>query len=157
MVALAFKPGSPLGGPGYVDDIMVMVIYTVTFALSIDYAVFILDRMREGYGLTRSVEGTIAYGIERTGGVITGAAVIMAAVFLTFILSPVVNLRQLGVGLAVAVLLDATLIRLVLLPATLRLVGERAWRTPRWLESLLPTARAPRAATSHAPGGRRAR
>ncbi|MFL5911866.1 MAG: MMPL family transporter [Gaiellaceae bacterium] len=153
VVALTFQPGSPLGGPGYVDDLMVMVIYTVTFALSIDYAVFILDRMREGYGLTRSVKGAITYGIEGTGGVITGAAVIIAAVFLTFMISPVASLRQLGVGLTVAVLLDATLIRLVLLPAALRLVGERAWRTPRWLESLLP---APRTRAERQPDARSA-
>jgi len=136
VMALAFGPDPLLGGPGFVDDIMVMVVYTVTFALSIDYAVFLLDRMREEWERHRSVEGAITYGIESTAGVITGAAVIMASVFVGFLLSPVVSLRQLGLALSVAVILDATVIRLVLLPAALRLVGERAWRTPRWLDPL---------------------
>jgi RND superfamily putative drug exporter len=134
VLALGFGPGAPLGGPGFVDDIVVMIVVAVTFALSIDYAVFILDRMREGFDQTRTVEGAIAYGIEGTAGVITGAAAIIAGAFLTFTISPVIALRQIGVGLTVAIVLDATLIRLVLLPAALRLVGERAWHTPRWLE-----------------------
>ncbi|MDQ3935503.1 MAG: MMPL family transporter, partial [Actinomycetota bacterium] len=137
VMALAFGPNPPLGGPGFVDDIMVMVVYTVTFALSIDYAVFILDRMREGWVHTRTVEGAIAHGIEGTAGVITGAAAIMACVFIGFLFSPIVSLRELGLALSVAVILDATLIRLVLLPAAMRLAGERAWHTPRWLERLL--------------------
>ena len=137
VLALAFGPDPLLGGPGFVDDIMLMVVFTITFALSLDYAIFILDRMREGYDRSRSVEGAIAYGIDGTAGVLTGAAAIMAGVFVVFALaSPVTSLVQVGVGLAVAVLLDATLLRLVLLPAVVRLAGERAWHTPAWLEWL---------------------
>jgi RND superfamily putative drug exporter len=137
VVAVAFGGSHPLlGGPGYVDDIAVMVVYTVTFALSIDYAVFILDRMREGFERTGTAEGAITYGIEGTAGVVTGAAAIMAVVFATFTFSPVISLRELGLGLTVAVALDATLMRLVLLPAAIRIVGERAWHLPPWLAAL---------------------
>lgn len=138
VLALAFGGSNPfLGGAGFVDDIMLIVVFTVTFGLSLDYAIFILDRIREGFDRTRSVEGAIAYGIEGTAGVLTGAAAIMAGVFVMFaIVSPIVSLRQVGVGLAVAVILDATLLRLVLLPAVLRLAGERAWYAPRWVDAL---------------------
>ncbi|MDQ3935739.1 MAG: MMPL family transporter, partial [Actinomycetota bacterium] len=136
VLALAFGGSAPLGGPGFVDDIVVMIVFAVTFALSIDYAVFILDRMREGFDRTGSVEGAIAYGLEGTAGIITGAAAVIASAFLVFTISPVVSLRQVGVGLSVAIILDATLIRLVLLPAALRLAGERAWHTPRWLDRI---------------------
>jgi RND superfamily putative drug exporter len=137
VLALCFGPNPLLGGPGFVDAIMVIVIFTVTFGLSLDYAIFILDRMREGFDRTRSVEGAIAYGIEGTAGILTGAAAIMAGVFLAFALaSPIVSLRQVGVGLAVAVILDATLLRLVLLPAVVLLVGERAWHVPPWIEAI---------------------
>jgi putative drug exporter of the RND superfamily len=146
VLALAFGPNPLLGGPGFVDAIMVIVIFTVTFGLSLDYAIFILDRMREGFDRTRSVDGAISYGIEGTAGILTGAAAIMAGVFLAFALaSPIVSLRQVGVGLAVAVILDATLLRLVLLPAVVLLAGERAWHVPQWIEALSERlSRAPR-------------
>ena len=135
VLALAFGENPLLGGPGFVDDIMLMVVFTVTFGLSLDYAIFILDRMREGFDRTGTVDGAIAYGIDGTAGILTGAAAIMAGVFLAFaVVSPIVTLRQVGVGLAVAVIFDATLLRLVLLPAAVRLAGERAWRAPRWIE-----------------------
>jgi RND superfamily putative drug exporter len=133
VLAIAYGPPRLLGGPGYVDDIMVMVVFTVAFAASIDYTIFILDRMREGYDRTRSVDGAIAYGIEGTAGVLTGAAMILVGVFLVLMTSPLESLRQLGLGVSVALILDATAIRLVLLPAAVRLAGERAWHTPRWL------------------------
>jgi RND superfamily putative drug exporter len=137
VLALCFGTNPLLGGPGFVDDIMLIVVFTVTFGLSLDYAIFILDRMREGYDRTGTVEGAISYGIDGTAGILTGAAAIMAGVFLAFaVVSPIVSLREVGVGLAVAVILDATLLRLVLLPAAVRLAGERAWREPRWLTPL---------------------
>jgi RND superfamily putative drug exporter len=127
LLALAFGGVAPLGGPGYVDDVMAAVIFTVTFALSIDYQIFLLDRMREGYAETGRVQDAIVYGLQNTAGVITGAGAIMVVVFLAFAASPMPTMRQLGLGLAIAVLLDATLIRLVLLPAMLKLAGDRAW------------------------------
>ena len=134
VLTLAFAGDAPLGGPGFVDNIMVDMVFSVVLALSIDYEVFLLDRMREGYAITGTVDGAISYGLEHTAGVITGAAAIMLAVFLAFAISPVITMRQLGVGLAVAVALDATIIRLVLLPAALRLAGPRAWQVPRLLD-----------------------
>ncbi|MFL5909180.1 MAG: MMPL family transporter [Gaiellaceae bacterium] len=143
VLALAFGPSHPLGGPGFVDDIMVDVVFSIVLALSIDYEIFLLDRMREGHALTGTVEGAISYGLEHTAGVITGAAAIMTAVFLAFAISPVITMRQLGVGLTVAVVLDATLVRLVLLPAALRLAGPAAWRLPHPVARLMPGQPAP--------------
>jgi len=130
VLAVAFGPAHPLGGPGFVDDIMVATVLSVTFALSIDYTIFVLDRMREGHRRTGDLDGAIAFGIEHTAGVVTGAAAIMTAVFVAFAISPMITLRELGVGLSVAVILDATLVRLALLPAALRLTRPRVWRGP---------------------------
>ena len=140
VLAVAFGPSHPLGGPGFVDDIMVATVLSVTFALSIDYAIFVLDRMREGHIRTGTLEGAIRFGVDHTAGVVTGAAAIMAAVFLAFAVSPMITLRELGVGLTVAVLLDATLIRLVLLPAAVRLARPRIWS--RTAEPGAPTPKA---------------
>jgi RND superfamily putative drug exporter len=137
VLALGFQGAAPLGGPGDVDAIMVLAIFAIVFGLSIDYEVFLLARMREGYLLTRSTDGAIEYGLRHTAGVITGAALIMTGVFAAFAVSEVINMRQLGVGLTVAVVLDATVIRLVLLPAVIRLVGDRAWALPGPLERVL--------------------
>jgi putative drug exporter of the RND superfamily len=95
--------------------------------------------MREGFVRTGSNEAAINFGVDRTGGVVTGAAVIMISVFLAFAMSDFVVVRQFGVGLTVAVLLDATIVRLVLLPAVMRLFGFRIWWMPRWLGARLPT------------------
>jgi putative drug exporter of the RND superfamily len=108
------------------------------FALSIDYEVFLLARIREGYAVTGTTEGAIDYGLRRTAGVITGAAMIMTGVFVAFAMSDIASMRQLGVGLTVAVLLDATLVRLVLLPAAIRLAGPANWWLPHTLDRLLP-------------------
>ncbi|HEX8076000.1 MAG TPA: MMPL family transporter [Thermoleophilaceae bacterium] len=143
VLAFAFGPDHPLGGPGFVDDIMVDVVFSVVLALSIDYEIFLLDRMREGWDRTGTVDGAIEYGLAHTAGVITGAAAIMIGVFVAFAISPLVTIRELGVGLTVAVALDATLVRLVLLPAALRLAGPRAWRLPAGLAWLAPPPRAP--------------
>lgn len=128
VMMLLFQADSPpLGGPGYLDAIALSGIVGIIFGLSIDYEVFLISRMLEGRALTGTTEGAIAYGLEKTTRIITGAALIMVGVFLAFALAPVANIRQFGVGLTVAVILDATVVRLVLLPAMIRLVGERAW------------------------------
>jgi putative drug exporter of the RND superfamily len=129
----------PLGGAGALDVITVAAIFAIAFALSIDYQVFLLTRMREEFVRTGSTEAAINFGVDRTGGVVTGAAVIMISVFLAFAMSDFVVVRQFGVGLTVAVLLDATIVRLVLLPAMMRLFGFRMWWMPRWLGARLPT------------------
>ena len=137
-LVLGFQGSAPLGGPGYIDDLMVAAVFNIVFALSIDYEVFLLARMREGYDRFGTTDGAISYALEHTAGVITGAAAIMTAVFIAFALSPVIAMRQLGLGLTVAVLLDATVVRLVLLPACLRLAGRWNWWLPRPLDRVLP-------------------
>jgi RND superfamily putative drug exporter len=133
-----FPAGWPLGGHPYVDTVGAAAIFGVTFGLSIDYAVFLLARMRESWLRDGDNRAAIAYGLERTAAVITGAAAIMAAVFVSFAASPVATVSQMGVGLTVAILLDATVVRIVLLPALMLLFGERVWHTPPWLERILP-------------------
>ncbi len=117
----------PLGGGGYVDIIPVIAIFAIVFALSIDYTLFLLTRMHEHFRSHGDPSAAIADGLRTTAGVVTGAATVMIGVFLAFASSRQVNLQQMGLGLAFAVLLDATLVRLVLLPAALRLLGHRGW------------------------------
>ncbi len=128
----------PLGGPGYLDAIALSGIFAIIFGLSIDYEVFLLSRLVEGRALTGTTEGAIHYGLEKTATIITGAAAVMAFVFLAFAVSPVTNTRQFGIGLTVAVVLDATVVRLILLPALIRMFGERTWAVPPWLDRVLP-------------------
>ncbi|HEX5711728.1 MAG TPA: MMPL family transporter, partial [Solirubrobacterales bacterium] len=130
--------GYPLGGHPYVDTVGAGAIFGVTFGLSIDYAVFLIARMRERYDVDGDNRAAIAYGLEKTAGVITGAAAIMAAVFVSFAAAPIATVSQMGVGLTVAILLDATLVRIVLLPALMMLLGDRAWHVPRVLDRILP-------------------
>jgi len=139
VLVICFQGDTPLlGGPGYLDAIALSGIFAIIFGLAIDYEVFLITRLLEGHERTGTTEGAIHYGLEKTGTIITGAAFIMAAVFLSFSVSPVSNIRQFGVGLTVAVLLDATIVRLILLPALIRLFGERTWHVPRWLDRILP-------------------
>jgi RND superfamily putative drug exporter len=130
--------GWPLGGRTYIDAVGATMIFGVVFGLSIDYAVFLLVRMRERYDETGDHAEAISFGLERTARVITGAAAIMMAVFIAFAGASIATVSQLGVGLTVAVLLDATVVRIVLLPALMLLMGERVWWLPRPLERVLP-------------------
>jgi putative drug exporter of the RND superfamily len=139
VLVICFQGDAPLlGGPGYLDAIALSGLFAIVFGLSIDYEVFLITRLLEGRERTGTTEGAIHYGLEKTGTIITGAAFIMAAVFLSFAASPVSNIRQFGIGLTVAVLLDATIVRLILLPALIRLFGERTWHVPAWLDRILP-------------------
>lgn len=138
VLTLLFQGGAPLGGPGYIDSIAIAVIYTVIFGLSIDYEVFLISRMREAWLVDQDDTAAITYGLDRTARVVTGAAAIMVGVFAAFATAPVINVRQFGVGLAVAVTLDASVIRLGLLPALMRLSGRWCWWMPTWLDRLLP-------------------
>ena len=130
--------GYPLGGHPYIDTVGAGAIFGVTFGLSIDYAVFLIARMRERYEVDGDNRAAIAYGLEKTAGVITGAAAIMAAVFVSFAAAPVATVSQMGVGLTVAILLDATVVRIVLLPALMLLLGDRVWHVPPVLDRILP-------------------
>ncbi len=135
VLVLCFQGDNPLlGGSGELDAIALMGIFAIVFGLSIDYEVFFMSRLVEGRALTGTTDGAIRYGLQKTAGIITGAAFIMAAVFLAFAISPVMNTRQFGIGTTVAVLLDATVVRLVLLPALIKLLGERTWWVPGWLQ-----------------------
>jgi RND superfamily putative drug exporter len=137
-LACEIPAGYPLGGHPYIDTVGAAAIFGVTFGLSIDYAVFLLARMRERYAESGDNAAAIRFGLEKTAGVITGAAAIMAAVFASFAAAPVATVSQMGLGLTVAILLDATVVRIVLFPALMLLIGDRVWRTPRWLDRLLP-------------------
>jgi RND superfamily putative drug exporter len=139
VLIICFQSDPPLlGGPGYLDAIALSGLFAIIFGLSIDYEVFLISRLLEGRALTGTTEGAIRYSLEKTATIITGAAFIMSAVFLAFAISPVTNTRQFGVGLTTAVLLDATVVRLILLPALIRLFGERTWHVPKWLDAILP-------------------
>jgi RND superfamily putative drug exporter len=114
------------------------MIFGVIFGLSIDYAVFLLMRMRESYDQDGDHKKAISFGLEKTARVITGAALIMMAVFVVFAGAPIATVSQLGIGLTVAVLLDATVVRIVLLPALMLLLGDRVWWLPKWMDRVLP-------------------
>jgi uncharacterized membrane protein YdfJ with MMPL/SSD domain len=116
-----------------------LFLFVVLFGLSMDYHVFILSRVREGVDAGMSTDDALRHGISRTAGVVTAAALVMVGVFSLFGTASALDLKEAGVGLAVAVLLDATIVRGVLLPATMKLLGERNWYLPRFL-SWLPRA-----------------
>jgi putative drug exporter of the RND superfamily len=128
----------PLGGHRYIDAVGATMIFGVVFGLSIDYAVFLLVRMREHFDEHGDNAAAINFGLEKTARVITGAAAIMMAVFIAFAGAPIATVSQLGVGLTVAVLLDATVVRIVLLPALMLLIGKRVWWLPRPIDRVLP-------------------
>lgn len=115
-----------------------MFMFAILFGLSMDYEVFLLSRVREERARTGSETGSVVHGIARTGRVITSAAAIMVSVFLAFVLGEDAATKMFGVGLATAVLVDATLVRLVLVPATMTLLGRANWWLPRWLDRVLP-------------------
>jgi RND superfamily putative drug exporter len=116
-----------------------LFLFVILFGLSMDYHVFILSRVREGVDSGMSTDEALRYGISRTAGVVSAAALVMVGVFSLFGTASALDLKEAGVGLAVAVLLDATVVRGVLLPATMKLLGERNWYLPRFL-SWLPRA-----------------
>jgi RND superfamily putative drug exporter len=116
-----------------------MLMFAVLFGLSMDYEVFLLSRIREEYVATGDAHGSVVTAIDGTARVITSAALIMVCVFVGFVFSPDPVLKMVGVGLAVAVAIDATIVRVVLVPALMSLLGDRAWWLPRWLDRTLPS------------------
>jgi putative drug exporter of the RND superfamily len=123
---------------GPIASYLPLFLFVILFGLSMDYHVFILSRIREGFDRGLGTNEAIRRGITHSAGVITSAAVVMVAVFATFATLSVVSMKQLGVGLAVAILLDATIVRGLLVPAVMGLLGERNWYLPRWLDRVLP-------------------
>ena len=119
-----------------VVPIMPIFLFVILFGLSMDYHVFILSRIRELYDRGESTDEAISQGIKQTAGVVTSAAIVMVAVFSVFATLGMMIFKQFGVGLAVAILIDATIVRAVLLPASMKLLGDSNWYLPSWLEWL---------------------
>jgi len=118
-------------------------LFVILFGLSMDYHVFILSRVREAYDRGLSTEDAVEHGIASTAGVVTSAAFVMVGVFFVFALMPILDMKEMGIGLAAAVLIDATIIRAVLLPASMKLLGDWNWYLPSWLEWLPRLEHAP--------------
>ncbi|MDJ0924130.1 MAG: MMPL family transporter [Acidimicrobiia bacterium] len=113
-----------------------LFLFAVLFGLSMDYHIFLLSRIKERYDITGDNDESVAFGLGSTGAIITGAALIMVAVFGGFAAGDLVMFQQMGFGLAVAIILDATIVRSVLVPATMKLLGDRNWYLPQWLQWL---------------------
>lgn len=124
--------------PSPIEPFLPMMMFAIVFGLSMDYEVFLLSRVKEEYDRTGNAKDSVADGLAATAHVITAAAAIMIVVFGAFLLEDSRVLKLFGVGLAVAVLLDATLVRLLLVPATMELLGEKNWWLPGWLDRILP-------------------
>ena len=126
---------STLPIPAYVP----MLVFCIVFGLSMDYEVFLLSRVQEAWLVTRDPQRSVAIGIGATARVITTAAAIMVVVFTSFVLNPDPTVKMLAIGMAFAVLIDASLVRMVLVPSVMALLGEHAWWLPRWLEPVVPS------------------
>jgi putative drug exporter of the RND superfamily len=116
-----------------------MFMFAILFGLSMDYEVFLLSRVREEYVRTGDSDSSVIHGIASTARVITSAAMIMIAVFLGFVLGDDPATKMFGLGLATAIFVDATVVRMVLVPASMKLMGRANWWLPAWLDRLLPT------------------
>ena len=124
--------------PTPVPPFIPVIMFAILFGLSMDYEVFLLSRVREEFLAGRSTSRAVTEGLARTARVITAAALIMVAVFGAFALSPEVFLKLIGIGMAAAILIDATIVRMILVPAVMQLLGDRNWWLPRWIGRLLP-------------------
>jgi uncharacterized membrane protein YdfJ with MMPL/SSD domain len=141
VLVLVFQHGIGKGLLGFsstagIDPVIPLLLFVILFGLSMDYHVFLLSRIREAVHRGASTDDAIAHGIKSTAGVVTSAAIVMVAVFAVFIALSMLFFKQFGVGLAVAILIDATIVRGVLLPASMKLLGEWNWYVPSWLEWL---------------------
>ena len=123
---------------GPIEAWVPMFLFAIVFGLSMDYEVFLLSRIKEEYDRTKDNATAVADGLAATARVITAAALIMFCVFGAFALGDDRQLKLFGLGLAIAVLVDATIVRMVLVPATMELLGDRNWWIPRWLDRILP-------------------
>jgi RND superfamily putative drug exporter len=132
--------GSLIGieGDTPIPPFIPVMMFAILFGLSMDYEVFLLSRIREEYLRTGNTSQAVADGMAKTARVITAAAAIMIVVFLAFVTSTMVFLKLMGVGMAAAILVDATIVRMVLVPAVMQLMGRANWWTPHWLDRLLP-------------------
>jgi uncharacterized membrane protein YdfJ with MMPL/SSD domain len=141
VLVLVFQHGLGKGLLGFsstagIDPVVPLLLFVILFGLSMDYHVFLLSRIREAVQRGMGTDEAVAHGIRSTAGVVTAAAVVMVAVFAVFITLSMLMFKQFGVGLATAILLDATIVRGVLLPASMKLLGDWNWYLPSWLEWL---------------------
>jgi uncharacterized membrane protein YdfJ with MMPL/SSD domain len=141
VLVLVFQHGWGKGLLGFeftggIDPFLPLLLFVILFGLSMDYHVFILSRVREAYDKGMSTDEAIAHGIKSTAGVVSSAALVMVGVFAIFATLSMLILKQFGVGLAAAILIDATIVRAILLPASMKLLGEWNWYLPKWLEWL---------------------
>jgi uncharacterized membrane protein YdfJ with MMPL/SSD domain len=141
VLVLVFQHGYGKGLLGFsstagIDPVVPLLLFVILFGLSMDYHVFLLSRIREGVQRGMSTDDAVAHGIKSTAGVVTAAAIVMVAVFAVFIALSMLMFKQFGVGLATAILIDATIVRGVLLPASMKLLGDWNWYLPSWLEWL---------------------
>jgi uncharacterized membrane protein YdfJ with MMPL/SSD domain/pimeloyl-ACP methyl ester carboxylesterase len=141
ILVLVFQHGVGKGLLGFTDTsgvspVIPLLLFVILFGLSMDYHVFIVSRVRERFQRGATMDEAISDGIRSTASVVTSAAVVMVCVFAVFATLSLLFYKQFGVGLAVAILIDATIVRGVLLPATMKLLGDRNWYIPRWLEWL---------------------
>ena len=139
ILVLVFQHGWGKGLLGFeltggIDPFLPILLFVILFGLSMDYHVFILSRIREAYDKGMSTDEAIAHGIKTTAGVVTSAAIVMVGVFSIFGALQMMIFKQFGVGLAAAILIDATIIRAILLPASMKLLGDWNWYLPKWLE-----------------------
>ena len=125
--------------PAPIEPFIPMMLFAIVFGLSMDYEVFLLSRIKEEFDRTGDAVNSVANGLAATARVITAAAAIMVVVFGSFLLDDDRIIQLFGTGLAVAVLLDATLVRMVVVPATMQLLGKRNWWFPRWLDRMIPS------------------
>ena len=123
---------------GYVEASTPIIMFCAIFGLSMDYEVFLLSRVKEHWEATHDNTRSVAVGLERSGRIVTSAALIVVVVSLAFVSADMIIVKALGLGMALAVLLDATLVRGLLVPATMRLLGRWNWYWPRWLDRLIP-------------------
>src|SRR3989442_9903790 len=128
-----------------------MMLFAIVFGLSMDYEVFLLSAVREHYDATGDNAHAVAQGLAATARLITAAALIMVLVFGSFVLSDLRALKLIGLGLGVAVAVDATIVRIVLVPATMELLGNTNWWLPRWLDRILPRFALDTPPPGHAP------
>jgi uncharacterized membrane protein YdfJ with MMPL/SSD domain len=141
VMVLVFQHGIGKGILGFdstagIDSFLPIFMFVILFGLSMDYHVFILSRVREAHDRGLSTEEAVTHGIKTTAGVVTSAAIVMVCVFSVFATLSMLIFKQFGVGLAAAILIDATIVRAVLLPATMKLLGDWNWYLPRWLDWL---------------------
>jgi RND superfamily putative drug exporter len=138
VVILVFQRGALWAEPGPIEAFVPVLIFAIVFGLSMDYEVFLVSRMHEHWRRNRDASGAISEGMATTGRVVTAAGAIMIVVFGSFVLDPGRMLQQFGLGLAVAIFIDAFIIRSLIVPAVMLWFGAAAWWLPKWIDRWLP-------------------